>query len=94
MAELPQRPVFISSDWSSDRKCGLDARLRRLRKKVRTTAGFNTGVTVALWADTRRRKRLDFREETGRPSLMGQLQTGPEMISQVDLRGPQKLYLD
>ena len=58
--------------WSSERKCGLDARLRRLRKEVRTTSGYNTGVTVALQADTRRRD-YGF-QRRNRPTLFGQLQ--------------------
>ena len=59
--------------WSSERKCGLDARLRRLRKEVTTTAGYNMGVTVALQADTR--SRAHGFQRRNRPTLFGQLQT-------------------
>ena len=69
----------------------MDARLRRLRKEVTTTAGYNMGVTVALQADTRSRA-MDFREETGQPSL-GNYKQNRDDISHVDLRGPHKLYL-
>jgi len=51
----------------------LDARLRRLRKEVKTTAGYNTGVTVALQADTRRRRDYGF-QRRNRPTIFGQLQ--------------------